>query len=81
MTHDRVYGPRLTAHQAAEELKRCSGTQFDPNVIKAFLRVLSKLDLEEPARRGGIVAEHLTEETAEETETAAECESGYLVKE
>lgn len=81
MIHDRVYGPRLTVQQAAEELKRCSGTQFDPNVIKAFLRVLSKLDLEEPARHGGIVAEHLTEETAEETETAAECESGYLVKE
>jgi diguanylate cyclase (GGDEF)-like protein len=36
MTSDRVYRRRLTAHDALAELQRCSGTQFDPEVVAAF---------------------------------------------
>ena len=28
--------------QAVDELTRCAGTQFDPNVIEAFLRGIEK---------------------------------------
>ena len=33
MTTDRAYRPALTIEAAVEELRRCSGTQFDPNVV------------------------------------------------
>ncbi|MEP7334657.1 MAG: diguanylate cyclase [Actinomycetota bacterium] len=36
MTSDRVYRRRLTAHDALAELQRCSGSQFDPDVVAAF---------------------------------------------
>ena len=36
MTSDRGYGARLTEFEALEELERCSGTQFDPEVVHAL---------------------------------------------
>ena len=36
MTSDRVYRGRLTDDQAIAELARCSGTQFDPDVVAAL---------------------------------------------
>ena len=36
MTTDRVYRPRLTDEAALAELRRCAGTQFDPEVVAAF---------------------------------------------
>ncbi len=39
MTSDRPYRKALTFEQTAEELRRCSGTQFDPQVVDAFLGV------------------------------------------
>jgi len=36
MREDRPYGPVLTDAEAVEELHRCSGTQFDPRVVRAF---------------------------------------------
>jgi diguanylate cyclase (GGDEF)-like protein len=36
MTTDRVYRRKLTVEAALEELHRCSGTQFDPDVVAAF---------------------------------------------
>ncbi|MGM0596900.1 MAG: HD domain-containing phosphohydrolase [Myxococcota bacterium] len=40
MTSDRSYRKALSAEVAVEELKRNSGTQFDPEIVKAFLEVL-----------------------------------------
>lgn len=40
MVSHRPYRPALGHEQAVAELKRCSGTQFDPLVVKAFLRTL-----------------------------------------
>lgn len=37
MTSSRPYRTARTHEFAVEELKRCSGTQFDPEVVKAFL--------------------------------------------
>ena len=42
MTARRVYREPLTPTEARAELQRCSGTQFDPCVVEAFLRVLDK---------------------------------------
>jgi HD-GYP domain-containing protein (c-di-GMP phosphodiesterase class II) len=36
MTTDRVYRRKLTIEDALHELHRCSGTQFDPEVVGAF---------------------------------------------
>ncbi len=37
MTSDRPYRKGTTFANAIEEIKRCGGTQFDPDVVKAFL--------------------------------------------
>ncbi len=37
MTSKRVYQNTRTIDEAKEELKRCSGTQFDPAIVKVFL--------------------------------------------
>jgi diguanylate cyclase (GGDEF)-like protein len=42
MVSHRVYREPLTTEQARAELLRCSGTQFDPNVVQAFLEVLDE---------------------------------------
>ena len=39
MTSDRPYRPALSIKDAVEEVRRCSGTQFDPQVADAFLSV------------------------------------------
>lgn len=36
MTSNRPYRPRRTHEFALEELERCTGTQFDPQVVRAF---------------------------------------------
>jgi hypothetical protein len=46
MVHDRWYKRKRTIEGAVEEIKRCTGTQFDPLVVDAFLRILEKMDLE-----------------------------------
>jgi response regulator RpfG family c-di-GMP phosphodiesterase len=33
----------LTKEAAVEEIKKNSGTQFDPKVVEAFLRVVDRL--------------------------------------
>lgn len=44
MTADRPYRPSPGTDYAVSELNRCSGTQFDPQVVKAFLTILNKPD-------------------------------------
>jgi hypothetical protein len=40
MTSDRPYEPALPAAFAVEEITRCAGTQFDPDVAAALARLL-----------------------------------------
>jgi diguanylate cyclase (GGDEF)-like protein len=44
MIADRPYRAGMPPEQAREELLRCAGTQFDPNVVSAFLRALEARD-------------------------------------
>jgi HD-GYP domain-containing protein (c-di-GMP phosphodiesterase class II) len=41
MVTDRAYRTARPAHDALEELARCSGTQFDPRVVAAFTTVMA----------------------------------------
>ncbi len=43
MTSDRAYRPAMSLEEAIDELNRFSGTQFAPDVVKAFIRGLGKL--------------------------------------
>jgi putative nucleotidyltransferase with HDIG domain len=42
MTTTRTYREALPPARAVEELRRCAGTQFDPDVVEALLRVLGE---------------------------------------
>lgn len=41
MTSDRPYRSALSKQKAIAELKRCSGTQFDPAIVSAFLETIN----------------------------------------
>ncbi|NPV29268.1 MAG: HD-GYP domain-containing protein [Firmicutes bacterium] len=42
MTSDRPYRPAFSQADAIAELKRCTGTQFDPFLVDLFLEILKK---------------------------------------
>jgi HD-GYP domain-containing protein (c-di-GMP phosphodiesterase class II) len=44
MTSDRPYREAIAASSAVKELERCSGTQFDPAVVRAFVAALTERD-------------------------------------
>ena len=41
MTNDRPYRPALTREEAMEEIRKNSGTQFDPELAQLFLEIMS----------------------------------------
>jgi HD-GYP domain-containing protein (c-di-GMP phosphodiesterase class II) len=43
MTSERPYRPPVGYEEAAAELERCAGTQFDPEVVRTFLRAPRRL--------------------------------------
>ena len=42
LTTNRPYRPALTRDDALAELTRCSGAQFDPDVVDAFRTILER---------------------------------------
>lgn len=46
MTTNRPYKPAMEREAALEELRRCSGTQFDPHLVEHFIRLFTKGKLE-----------------------------------
>ena len=42
MTSERPYNKRKSYSEAIEELRRCSGSQFDPEITKAFIEIISE---------------------------------------
>jgi HD-GYP domain-containing protein (c-di-GMP phosphodiesterase class II) len=44
MCSDRPCRPTRTLKEVKEEIECCSGSQFDPEVVEAFLRVARKRD-------------------------------------
>jgi HD-GYP domain-containing protein (c-di-GMP phosphodiesterase class II) len=45
MTTDRPYRERLPVEEAFGRLREAAGTQFDPDVVDAVLRVIGEHDL------------------------------------
>jgi len=43
MTTSRPYKGVVSQKSALKELGRCSGTQFDPEVVEAFCRAVDKV--------------------------------------
>ena len=50
MIADRPYRAGMPAAEARAELLRCAGTQFDPDVVQAFLSTLEPADPVRAAR-------------------------------
>ncbi|GIM28593.1 diguanylate cyclase [Clostridium polyendosporum] len=44
MTSNRPYNKRKTYQKAIEELRRCSGTQFDPHIVEKFIEVIKEIE-------------------------------------
>jgi len=44
MTSDRPYRPKRSPNEAAKEIKKFAGKQFDPDVVNAFLNALKKME-------------------------------------
>lgn len=47
MTSNRSYRNALPLERVVEEIKKCSGTQFDPNVASAFLEIIDSDEIKE----------------------------------
>ncbi len=45
LSHKRVYKPAWTIEDAVAEIQRCSGTQFDPEVVDAFMEMKERIIL------------------------------------
>ncbi len=45
MTSSRTFRGSLPMNEAIEEIRRCSGTQFDPAVVEAFMNVVESGDI------------------------------------
>jgi HD-GYP domain-containing protein (c-di-GMP phosphodiesterase class II) len=39
MTSERPYRKSLSLEEALAEVKRCSGTQFDPGIVDTFFKI------------------------------------------
>jgi len=42
MASDRPYQQAVSLHEIVAELKRCAGTQFDPVIVQAFVRIIER---------------------------------------
>jgi HD-GYP domain-containing protein (c-di-GMP phosphodiesterase class II) len=43
MTHDRPYQKGHSEDWALDEIRRCAGTQFDPNLVNIFEHVYAEI--------------------------------------
>lgn len=44
MTNDRPYRKAMTSKEALDELRKCSGTQFDPEILEKFIQIIENTD-------------------------------------
>ncbi len=52
MVRDRPYARGITQEQALEEIKRNSGTQFDPGVVRALMEEMADRDARQTGSAG-----------------------------
>ncbi len=52
MLDERVYKRAMSLEDALEELRRCAGTQFDPQLVDVFCRLVNERLKADPMRRG-----------------------------
>ena len=45
MTNNRPYHKGISAQEALEEINRCAGKQFDPDLAMKFIEIVSKLEI------------------------------------
>ena len=45
---DRPYRRGMSREMAVEEIRRCSGSQFDPDVVRAFLQLAAESKVQRP---------------------------------
>lgn len=53
MVSDRPYRDARSPEEAFQELRRCAGTQFDPDLVERFIRIIRSGD-EEKLKAGGV---------------------------
>lgn len=58
ITNDRPHSSARTRNAALNELRRCAGTHFDPNLVEVFVRLMSRVDAEGEHLEAGHLAEH-----------------------
>ncbi len=73
MTADRPYRPRLDAADAAHELERAAGSQFDPTIVEACLAELQ--DRAAPAEGGASDDREYVREVADQLREALACDA------
>lgn len=69
MTNDRSYRKAMSREEAGRELKRCSGTQFDPYIVGEFLAMLRERE-ELVEKTAGDMQEHVEKVDAEAADDA-----------
>jgi response regulator RpfG family c-di-GMP phosphodiesterase len=52
----RCYKPARPSSEAVAELERCAGTQFDPDVVDAFLRIVPRIEADQDQLDARILA-------------------------
>jgi HD-GYP domain-containing protein (c-di-GMP phosphodiesterase class II) len=53
MTKPRTYEECLSVDEAIVELERCAGSQFDPDIAAAFIRMIQQVHGTAPRDRAG----------------------------
>ena len=74
MTSERPYRARMNVDEACEELKRCAGTQFDPDVVALFTDAVREAP---PSDGAGVLAEALDDPELETRRAAGEPVLGF----